>query len=79
MTSLSRFITRLAERIKPILRVMKKNAQGVCSDQCEKAFEEVKEILTEPSVMGRPKPNHDLQVFLVATDKVISATMQAQE
>ncbi|XP_047151560.1 uncharacterized protein LOC124823412 [Vigna umbellata] len=50
---------------------MKKNSQGSWSDQCEKAFKEVKEILTEPPVMGRPEPGHELQLFLATMDKAV--------
>lgn len=75
LTSLSRFIPKLAERIKPILKVMRESSQGGWSEECEKAFGEVKGILTEPPVMGRPDPGHELQIFLAVTEEAISATL----
>lgn len=60
LTSLSRFIPHLAELIKPILRTMKRMAQECWDEQSEEAFKEVKGILTQPPVMGRPEVGHDL-------------------
>lgn len=60
LTSLSRFIPRLAECIKPILKVMKKDTKGGWDERCEEAFGEVKQILTEPPVMRRLDQGHKL-------------------
>lgn len=78
LTSLSRFIPRLVERLKPILKVMKTGVQGCWSDQCEKTFKEVKDILTKPPIMGRPEPGHDLQIFLATSDEAISAGLMQE-
>lgn len=75
LTSLSRFIPCLTERIKPILKMMKKTAQECWNDQCEEALKEVKSILTEPPVMGRLEAGHDLQIFLAASNEAINATL----
>lgn len=75
LTSLSRFIPRLAERSKPILKVMKKSAPEGWNQECEDAFQVVKDILTQPPVMSRPVPGHELQVFLATTDDAISAAL----
>lgn len=60
LTSLSCFITRLAEHIKPILKNMKKGITQQWDDQCEMTFGKVKDILTNPSIMARPVQGHDL-------------------
>lgn len=75
LTSLSRFIPRLAERIKPIVKTMKKDAQGRRNDQCEATFGEVKEILACPPIMGRLDSGHDLQLFLAVTDATFSVAL----
>lgn len=78
LTSLSRFIPKLSERIKPILAIMKKSSQG-WNKECEEAFEEVKRILIEPPVMGRPEPGHELQIFLAVIEEAISATLVQEQ
>lgn len=75
LTSLSRFIPKLAERTKAILKVMRKEAKGMWNDECEKAFCEVKEILTSPPVMRRPDMNYELHLFLSVGEETVSAAL----
>ncbi|XP_017441043.1 uncharacterized protein LOC108346477 [Vigna angularis] len=67
-----------AERIRPIVKIMKKDVKGLWNDQCEGAFAEVKQILTSPPVMGRPESGHDLQLYLATTDVTISVALNSQ-
>ncbi|XP_014493154.1 uncharacterized protein LOC106755497 [Vigna radiata var. radiata] len=75
LTSLSRFIPKLADRIQPILKIMKKQAQGEWNERCEAAFAEVKYILTNPPVMRRPDYGHHLHLFLAVGEEAVSATL----
>lgn len=75
LTSLSRFIPKLAERIKLILKIIKKGAQGGWNEQCETTFEEVKQILTNPPVMRRLDYGCELQLFLAVGEEAISAAL----
>ncbi|XP_014522940.1 uncharacterized protein LOC106779360 [Vigna radiata var. radiata] len=79
LTSLSRFIPKLAEKIKPILKLMRKNTPEGWNEECEEAFKGVKEILTVPHVMGRPDLGHALHIFLAVTDTAISAALIQEE
>ncbi|XP_052728231.1 uncharacterized protein LOC108329042 isoform X1 [Vigna angularis] len=79
LTSLSRFIPRLAERIKPILKVMKRSTGVDWDDQCEQAFDEVKRILVSPPVMGRPEAGHALQLFLAVSDDTVSSALVQEQ
>lgn len=54
LTSLVRFLLRLIKRIKPILKMMKKQTTDKWDDQCENAFQEVKAIIASPPIMCRP-------------------------
>ncbi|XP_014492978.1 uncharacterized protein LOC106755347 [Vigna radiata var. radiata] len=54
---------------------MKKATKECWDERSEEAFGEVKAILTQPPVMGRPEIGHDLQVFLAATEEAISAAL----
>lgn len=79
LASLSRFIPKLAERIRPIVKRMKKGAKTESWDaDCERVFAEVKTILTNPSVMNGPHPKGDLQVYMGVSAKTISAAFQEQ-
>lgn len=76
LTSLARFIPKLAECVRPILRRMKKETRtGSWDSDCERAFNEVKCILTNLPVMNRPLPNVDLQIYLGVSAEVVSAAL----
>ncbi|XP_047170810.1 uncharacterized protein LOC124845134 [Vigna umbellata] len=67
MTTLSRFIPKLAEHIRPILKNMKKGTTRHWDDKCEKAFGAVKNILTSPPIMARSVAGFDLQLYIAAS------------
>lgn len=75
MTSLSGFIPRLAERIKPILKIKKKNTITKWEERCEVAFAKVKKVLASLPIMARPAQGHELKLYIVVTDATISATL----
>ncbi|XP_022642973.1 uncharacterized protein LOC111242702 [Vigna radiata var. radiata] len=79
LTALSRFVPKLAERIRSIVKKMKKDAPGKWDAECEQAFAEVKEILMNPSVMNRPIPGYELQIYLGVSDTAISAVLTQEE
>lgn len=76
LTSLARFIPKLAERIRPIIKRMKKEVRiGTWDTDCEHAFNEVKTILTNPPIMNRPVPNSVLQIYLGVSPEAISIAL----
>ncbi|XP_014501831.1 uncharacterized protein LOC106762433 [Vigna radiata var. radiata] len=79
LTALSRFVPKLAERIRPIVKKMKKDAPGKWDAECEQAFTEVKEILMNPPVMNRPISGYELQIYLGVSDTAISAVLTQEE
>lgn len=55
---------------------MKKGVEAESWDvDCERAFKEVKTILTNPPVMNRPSPSEDLQIYLGVSADAISAAL----
>lgn len=65
LTSLSHFIPKLAERFRPIVKRMKRGAIAESWDTYyDQAFMEEKIVLTNPTVMNRPLPKADLQLYL---------------
>ncbi|XP_014521800.1 uncharacterized protein LOC106778352 [Vigna radiata var. radiata] len=81
LTTLSRFIPKLAERASPILKKMKKTSTNAWDDDCETTFREIKSILTQPPIMNRPIPGEELQVYLgiseASVEKVALALLHA--
>jgi len=57
LTSLARFLPRLTKRIKPILKVMKKQTADKWDDHCKNAFQEIKAMIGNLPIMCRPFDN----------------------
>lgn len=75
LTAISRFIPKVAEHIKPILKNVKKDVPRHWDDQCEAVFSRIKSILTSPPVMARPVEGYDLQLYLAVPSHSVSATL----
>jgi len=75
LTSLARFLPKLTEKIKPILKIMKKQIADKWDDRCEEAFQQIKVMISSPPIMSRPVEELPLQLYLSVSDDTISATL----
>ena len=75
LTSLARFLPKLTEKIKLILKIMKKQTADKWDDQCEAAFQQIKEMIGNPPIMSRPVEELPLQLYLSVSNDTISATL----
>jgi len=75
LTSLARFLPRLTEKVRPILKIMKKQTAEKWDGQCEAAFQQIKEMISSPPIMSRPVKGLLLQLYLSVSDDTISATL----
>lgn len=75
LIALSRFIPKLAERARPIMKKIKKEETCKWDVECEQAFACVKEILMNPPVMNRPNLGEELQVYLGVSDTTVNVIL----
>jgi len=75
LTSLARFLPRLTEKVKSILKIMKKQTTEKWDDQCETTFQQIKEMISTPPIMSRPVEGLPLQLYLSISDDAISAAL----
>ena len=75
---LRRFITSLAEILKPLVEQTKKGVTFVWCDQCEKAFKKIQEILADPHTMLASLPRKPLLLFIANIEQSLGALL-AQE
>jgi len=75
LTSLVRFLPKLTEKIKPILKIMKKQSADKWDDRCEEAFQQIKVMINRPPIMSRPVEELPLQLYLSVSDDTISTTL----
>jgi len=75
LTAISRFLSKLAEQIQPIIQLLKKSAKFTWNDDCEKIFQKLKTTLTSPLILHKPDTHQPLLVYITATDHTTSAAL----
>jgi len=75
MVALSQFISRLGEKGRPFLRLLKAFEKFSWTEEADTAFAQLKTFLTSPPVLTAPQPNEDLLLYIAATDRVISMVL----
>ncbi|RVW88857.1 hypothetical protein CK203_045076 [Vitis vinifera] len=63
---ISRFIARLTDICEPIFRLLRKNQPTVWNDDCQFAFEKIKEYLLSPPVLVPPTPGRPTSSIFVS-------------
>lgn len=79
LASLSRFLPKSAEKTRPFFQLLKKPKEFKWTEDCEKAFGELKQFLTSPPILTRPQLGKDMYPYLFVNDHVISAVIIQEE
>jgi len=75
LTTISRFLPKLAEQTQPIVQLLKKSTRVTWTDDCEQIFQKLKTTLTSPPILHKPDTRQPLLVYITATDHTVSATL----
>ena len=75
LTTISRFLPKLAEQTQPIIQLLKKSARFTWNDDCEQIFQKLKTTLTSPPILHKPDTHQPLLVYVTATDHTVSAML----
>ena len=68
---ISRFITKLTNICEPIFHLLRKNQPTIWNDDCQRAFEKIKECLLSPPVLVSPIPGCPLLLYLSVSDMAL--------
>ncbi|RVW57885.1 Transposon Tf2-8 polyprotein [Vitis vinifera] len=72
---ISRFIVRLTDICEPIFRFLRKSQPIVWDDQCQRAFERIREYLLSPPVLGPPTLGRPLLLYLSVSDVALGCIL----
>ncbi|RVW53020.1 Retrovirus-related Pol polyprotein from transposon 17.6 [Vitis vinifera] len=72
---ISRFIARLTDICEPIFRLLRKSQPTVWDDQCQRAFERIREYLLSPPVLATPTPGRPLLLYLSVSDVALGCML----
>ena len=72
---IARFISQLTAKCDPIFKMLRKNNSGEWDEECQVAFEKVKEYLTNPPVLVPPVQGRPLILFLTVHEKSMGCVL----
>jgi hypothetical protein len=78
LAALSRFISRLVERVIPFFKLMRGSSPFTWTEEAEQAFQEMKQYLTSLPVLVAPNQGETLFLYLAVTTEVISMVLVAE-
>jgi hypothetical protein len=78
MAALGRFISKLGEKGLPFFKLLEKSDKFQCTDEADRALEELRTFLTSPPVMVPPAPKETLLLYISASTQVVSVVLVAE-
>nr|XP_023895718.1 uncharacterized protein LOC112007578 [Quercus suber] len=75
LAALNRFISKFADRCRPFYQLLRKWTGFLWSEECDKAFRDLKEYLARAPMLAAPEPGEDLFMYLVVSDHVVSVVL----
>jgi hypothetical protein len=78
LAALSRFISRLAERVLPFFKLLRKSGPFAWSEEAEQAFRELKQHLASLPILVALEPGEPLYLYIAAATEVVSMVLVAE-
>jgi hypothetical protein len=75
LAALSRFISRLAERVLPFFKLLRKTGPFSWTKEAEQAFQELKQHLVSLPILVAPEPEEPLYLYIAATAEAVSMVL----
>ncbi|CAN1224940.1 Transposon Tf2-9 polyprotein [Linum perenne] len=72
---MNRFIPKSAERQAPFFAILKAAAKFSWTEECSKAFEELKTFLTSPPTLAAPIPGDELYLYVAIAATAVSSVL----
>ena len=77
VTALNRFVLRATNKCLLFFKTLKKAFEG--TDDCQRAFEELKAYLSSPPLLSPLKPNKELFLYLAVSPIAVSSALIKEE
>ena len=75
LAALNRFISKFANHCRPFYQLLKKWKGFQWDEQCERVFQDLKEYLTQASMLTALDLGEDLFMYLSVSDHAVSAVL----
>ena len=77
MVALNRFVSRATDKCLPFFRTLRKSFEW--TDECQKAFEDLKKYLSSPPLLSPSKPGEELYLYLAISQAAVSTALVREE
>ena len=74
-TALNRFISRSADRCRPFFLLINKWKNFEWTEECARAFQQLKDYLVRPPIMSSPEPNEVLFAYIAVAPYAVSLVL----
>jgi len=75
MAPLSRFLSKGGDRGFPYFQCLRKNECFIWTKECEEDFAQLKDYLSNLSILSKPIYNVPLYLYLIVIENVVSTTL----
>ena len=75
LAALNWFISKFSDHCRPFYQLLKKWKGFQWDDECEKAFQDLKEYLVRALMLSAPKPGEELFMYLSVSEHAVSAVL----
>ncbi|GKV11641.1 hypothetical protein SLEP1_g22881 [Rubroshorea leprosula] len=79
IVALGRFLSKSTERCLPIFEILRGKKIFEWTQDCQRAFEQLKAYLASPPLISKPSPGETLFLYITATTEVVNAALIRQE
>ena len=77
VTALNRFVSKATDKCLPLFRLLKKSFEW--TDECQKAFKDLKKYLLSPPLLSPSMPGEELYLYIAVLQATVSATLVRDE
>ena len=77
VAALNRFVSRATDKCLPFFRVLRKSFEW--TDECQKAFEDLKKYLSSPPLLSPSMPGEELYLYIAVSQAAVSAALVRDE
>src|ERR1044072_5893749 len=76
---ISRFISQMTATCGPIFKLLRKDQKVVWTEDCQKAFDSIKEYLSEPPILIPPVEGRPLIIYLTVLEESMGCVLGQQD
>ena len=77
IAALNRFVSKVTNKCLPFFRTLRKLFEW--TDECQKAFEDLKKYLLSPPLLSPSKPGEELYLYIAVSQAAVNTALVREE